>query len=82
MHPTLSLFSGQVSSACSRADASVGPFYCPGDNEVYIDLAFFDELKSKHKVPGDCAQAYVITRDMASHSELVRPVGTSSVATW
>ena len=73
----MNLFSGQVSSACGLADASVGPFYCPGDNEVYIDLGFFDELKRKYKALGDFAQAYVITYDRASYSELVRPVGAS-----
>ena len=55
----------------------MGLFYCPGDNEVYIDLGFFDELKRKYKALGDFAQAYVITYDRASYSELVRPVGAS-----
>lgn len=65
--PRLVLFSGAVQSACGMAQAAVGPFYCPGDKMVYIDLAFFDELKRRFKAPGDLAQAYVIAHEVGHH---------------
>jgi hypothetical protein len=58
--PTLVLFSGRVNSACGMATAAVGPFYCPGDQHLYVDLSFFHDLKVRHGAPGDFAQAYVI----------------------
>jgi predicted metalloprotease len=65
--PTLVLFSGSVNSACGYASAAVGPFYCPGDQKLYIDLAFFQDLKNRHGAPGDFAQAYVIAHEVGHH---------------
>jgi len=65
--PTLVLFTGQVDSACGRASASSGPFYCPGDQKLYIDLAFYRELETRFKAPGDFAQAYVIAHEVGHH---------------
>src|SRR5690606_10194042 len=57
--PKLVLYSGQVQSACGIAGSAVGPFYCPGDEKLYIDLSFYDELQKRFKAPGDFAMAYV-----------------------
>jgi predicted metalloprotease len=65
--PKLVLFSGQVRSSCGNASAAVGPFYCGGDEKVYIDLSFYEDLKSRFRAPGDFAQAYVIAHEVGHH---------------
>ena len=65
--PQLVLFRGQVESACGYAQAAMGPFYCPRDHRVYIDLAFYDELQERFHAPGDFAQAYVIAHEVGHH---------------
>ena len=65
--PTLVLFSGFVQSACGMAQSAMGPFYCPGDNKVYIDLSFYQDMKNKLGAPGDFAQAYVIAHEVGHH---------------
>lgn len=65
--PRLVLFSGAVQSACGFAQAAMGPFYCPADQKVYIDLSFYQDLKNRHGAPGDFAQAYVIAHEIGHH---------------
>lgn len=65
--PNLVMFSGAVQSACGMASAAMGPFYCPADKKVYIDLAFFNDLRQRHGAPGDFAQAYVIAHEVGHH---------------
>ena len=65
--PTLVLFTGQVESACGMASSASGPFYCSADEKLYIDLSFYEELKSRLNAPGDFAQAYVIAHEVGHH---------------
>jgi hypothetical protein len=73
--PTLVLFAGRVQSACGMAGTAVGPFYCPGDEQVYIDLEFYDLLRRRLGAPGDFAQAYVIAHEVGHHVQNL--LGTS-----
>ncbi len=65
--PKLVLFSGMTPTACGTGQSAMGPFYCPGDQKVYIDLVFFRELKERFKAPGEFAQAYVIAHEVGHH---------------
>ena len=65
--PTLVLFSGATQSACGYAQSASGPFYCPNDHKLYIDLAFYEQLRRQFKAPGDFAQAYVIAHEVGHH---------------
>lgn len=69
--PTLVLFSGSVSSACGSASSATGPFYCPGDEKLYIDLSFFNEMEQRLNAPGDFAQAYVIAHEVGHHIQKI-----------
>ncbi|MEY9868525.1 neutral zinc metallopeptidase [Peribacillus sp. RS7] len=76
--PKLVLYSGSVESACGLAGSSVGPFYCPGDMKLYIDLSFYQELKQEFQAPGDFAMAYVIAHEVGHHVQTL--LGTTEKA--
>lgn len=65
--PTLVLYSGAVQSVCGFAEAAMGPFYCPGDHKLYLDMSFFNDLAKRHDAPGDFAQAYVVAHEVGHH---------------
>jgi predicted metalloprotease len=73
--PKLVLFSGQTPTACGSGQSAMGPFYCPGDQKVYIDLNFYQEMKNRFNAPGDFAQAYVIAHEVGHHIQNL--MGTS-----
>lgn len=66
-YPTLVLFRSQVQSACGVAGSATGPFYCPGDGDIYIDLSFYEDMETKLNAPGDFAMAYVIAHEVGHH---------------
>ena len=65
--PVLQLFTGQTRSACGAASSASGPFYCPADDKIYIDLSFYEELRRRFEAPGDFAQAYVLAHEVGHH---------------
>jgi predicted metalloprotease len=67
VQPKLVLFSGAAQSACGFAEAAMGPFYCPGDQKLYLDMSFFKDLAQRHGAPGDFAQAYVVAHEVGHH---------------
>lgn len=76
VEPTLVLFTGVVNSACGQGQAEMGPFYCPADQSVYIDLSFYDALRTRHGAAGDFAQAYVIAHEVGHHVQTLTGVSS------
>jgi uncharacterized protein len=79
--PKLVLFSDSIRSACGSAQSAMGPFYCPADRKVYIDLSFYRDLKNLHQAPGDFAQAYVIAHEVGHHVQNLMGVSEKVQAT-
>lgn len=79
-YPKLVLFSGSVDSACGLTSAAVGPFYCPEDEKVYLDLSFYHELKTRFGAPGDFAQAYVIAHEIGHHVQKLLGISDKVIA--
>lgn len=75
--PRLVLFDGSTNTACGLGESAAGPFYCPGDQQIYIDLNFFKELSARFKAPGDFAQAYVIAHEVGHHIQTVTGISES-----
>jgi predicted metalloprotease len=78
--PKLVLFSGAVESACGFAQAAVGPFYCPADRKVYIDLSFYQDLQDRFGAPGDFAQAYVVAHEIGHHVQTLTGISERNMA--
>lgn len=75
--PKLVMFSGKVNSACGLGQAAMGPFYCPANQKVYINLGFYEQLKTQFKAPGDFAQAYVIAHEVGHHVQTLMGISRS-----
>ena len=79
-YPKLVLYSGSVQSACGFSGAATGPFYCPGDYKLYIDLSFYDELQQRFQAPGDFAMAYVIAHEVGHHVQTLLGINEKAMS--